>query len=313
MRTWPVIERLGHRLDAAECLDRPADALAAALHHVLRPGPVEDALTGTTLGHPLHPVLIGFPIGSWAAATVLDAVRADCDARRMLVGLGIITAVPTALSGAGDWLSTVGPTRRLGLVHAAGGIGALALETASWLARRRGRHATGTMLSLAATAPLGAGIWLGEHLVFGRGVGVDTTVFQELPGDWRDVAAEADVPGDAALCVEVDGVPVLLNRLQGEVVALADRCTHRGAPLHEGRVAGGCVTCPWHGSRFDLRTGYVVSGPASRPQPRLEVRSVDGRVRVRRDRARNMASRPVMRAGRNWTGRQVPGRAHGGT
>jgi hypothetical protein len=105
MRTWPAIEQLAHRVETAP-LDRPAHALATALRWVVRPGPVEDVLTGTTLGHPLHPVLIAFPIGSWAAATVLDVARADHDARRMLVGLAVLAAAPTALAGASDWLTT---------------------------------------------------------------------------------------------------------------------------------------------------------------------------------------------------------------
>jgi uncharacterized membrane protein len=159
MRTSPAIEQLTRRLEAAQGLDRPADRLAAVLRRVVRPGPVEDALTGTTLGHPLHPVLVGFPIGAWAAASVLDLARADRDARRMLVGLGVVAAVPTALSGASDWLSTAGAGRRVGLVHAAANNGALALEAASWLARRRGRHVLGTMLSVTATGLLGSGLW----------------------------------------------------------------------------------------------------------------------------------------------------------
>jgi hypothetical protein len=118
MRTWPVIEQLAHRVETESALDRPAHVLATALRRVVRPGPVEDVLTGTTLGHPLHPVLIAFPIGSWAAATVLDVARADRDARRMLVGLGVLAAMPTALAGASDWLTTTGAARRLGLAHA---------------------------------------------------------------------------------------------------------------------------------------------------------------------------------------------------
>jgi nitrite reductase/ring-hydroxylating ferredoxin subunit/uncharacterized membrane protein len=276
-----MLEKLTHRVEATAALDRPADAVAAGLRRIVRPGPVEDALTGTTLGHPLHPVLIAFPIGSWAAATTLDAVGADPDARRMLVGLGVLAALPTALAGASDWLSTGGATRRLGLVHAASNGGALALETASWLARRRGRHGEGAVLSLMATGFLGAGIWLGEHLVYALGVGVDNTAFVRLPAEWTDVAGDTEVPVDGAVCVVAGGVPVLLSRSEGEITALADRCTHRGGPLHEGTVDDGRVTCPWHRSTFDLRTGYVLSGPASRPQPRLEVRTIDGRVQVR--------------------------------
>jgi nitrite reductase/ring-hydroxylating ferredoxin subunit len=127
------------------------------------------------------------------------------------------------------------------------------------------------------------------------GVGVDTTAFQQLPGEWLDVAAEADVPADTALEVDADGVPVLLARVEGEVVALADRCTHRGAPLHEGVVENGCVTCPWHDSVFALRDGAVVSGPATRPQPALEVALEAGRVRVRRSEVRTLRTNPTGR------------------
>ena len=61
------------------------------------------------------------------------------------------------------------------------------------------------------------------------------------------------MPSIGTTCVDVDGVPVLLARLDSDVVAIADRCTHRGGPLHEGAVADGCVQCPWHGSAFAPR------------------------------------------------------------
>jgi nitrite reductase/ring-hydroxylating ferredoxin subunit len=93
---------------------------------------------------------------------------------------------------------------------------------------------------------------------------------------------------------EVDGVPVLLSRSNGRVVALADRCTHRGAPLHEGKIEDGCIVCPWHASRFRLTDGSVVRGPATRPQPGFEVRIVAGRVEIRRpDEMRSLRSNPA--------------------
>jgi nitrite reductase/ring-hydroxylating ferredoxin subunit len=75
---------------------------------------------------------------------------------------------------------------------------------------------------------------------------------------------------------------VLLVRSGGAVLALSDRCSHRGGPLHEGELVDGCVQCPWHGSRFVLADGSVARGPASRPQPAYETRVVAGRVQVRR-------------------------------
>jgi nitrite reductase/ring-hydroxylating ferredoxin subunit len=81
--------------------------------------------------------------------------------------------------------------------------------------------------------------------------------------------------------VDVDGVPVLLARTRaGEVCALANTCTHLGGPLAEGSREGDTVTCPWHGSRFDLRTGAVVAGPAVFVQPRLDARVRDDTIEV---------------------------------
>ena len=82
-------------------------------------------------------------------------------------------------------------------------------------------------------------------------------------------------------CAEVGGVPVLIARQGGQLHALANRCNHRGGPLHEGELSDGCVTCPWHGSRFLLEDGAVDRGPASSPQPVYAARVHEGRVEVR--------------------------------
>jgi nitrite reductase/ring-hydroxylating ferredoxin subunit len=74
---------------------------------------------------------------------------------------------------------------------------------------------------------------------------------------------------------------VLLVRDDGRILALADRCAHRGGPLHEGDIADGCVTCPLHGSRFRLEDGSVERGPSAYPQPSFEVRERGGRIEVR--------------------------------
>jgi len=264
------VERLSTRLEEAEQLDRPAQLLGSALGAVLPAGPVQDTLSGTQIGHPVHPALVALPIGSWFAASVLDLTDGDADAAQRAVGLGLLTALPTSLTGASDWLFVEGAERRVGLVHAAANYAALGLQFARWTARRRGRRGTGTALTLIANGVMAVGGWLGGHLAYALGVGVDTTVFEHLPEEWTDVAAETDVPADGAASAEAGAVPILLARVDGRIVAVADRCTHRGAPLHEGDVEDGCVTCPWHASVFDLRDGSVRSGPASRPQPALD-------------------------------------------
>lgn len=280
------------RLEQATVLDRTADLTATLLRKIIRPGPVEDVLSGRQIGHPAHPALVALPIGSWATATVLDVTGGDAAAARRAVGLGVLFAVPTALSGASDWLSTEAAERRVGLVHAVANYAGLSLQIASWVHRRRGRRGRGAALSLAAMTCVGAGGWLGGHLAYALGVGVDTTVFQQLPVDWTDVTDESSVPATGSLGVEAGGIPILLTRVDGAVAALVDRCTHRGAPLHEGDVADGCVTCPWHGSVFDLSDGAVVSGPATRPQPVFEVDIRGGRVFVRRREVRTLRTHP---------------------
>ena len=58
-------------------------------------------------------------------------------------------------------------------------------------------------------------------------------------------------------------------------------CSHYGGPLDEGELAGSCVVCPWHGSRFRLSDGSVAAGPATVPQLSYDVRTVDDRLQVR--------------------------------
>jgi nitrite reductase/ring-hydroxylating ferredoxin subunit len=62
--------------------------------------------------------------------------------------------------------------------------------------------------------------------------------------------------------VEVDGEPVCLIKLEDGIFAFTDNCTHISGPINEGRFDGCAVTCPWHGARFDVRTGKVLRGPA---------------------------------------------------
>jgi len=88
---------------------------------------------------------------------------------------------------------------------------------------------------------------------------------------------------------------VLTRRDDGTIVALADRCTHRGGPLHQGTLEDGCIVCPWHGSHFAL-DGSVVAGPATRPAAAYEVMVAEGQVMIRRaDEPRTLRKNPVGR------------------
>lgn len=294
-RLAAALDGLVDRVERADRLDPLADMLAAA-GRALKPGRVKDLLSGTTVGHPAHPVLVTVPIGAFVTVAYLDLTggpRGRAAAQRV-VGLGVVAALPALATGLSDWLDTAGAERRVGLVHAAVNDLAVTLYGASWLARRRGRHGLGVGLAALGSVMITAGGWLGGHLAYAQGVGVDTTAFQKAPADWTDIGRLADVPEDAAVGWDAAGVPVLVIRRGDSVQVLADRCTHRGAPLHEGEVRDGCIVCPWHGSRFALDDGRVVKGPATRPQPVYEVREVGDRLQVRRsDEPRSLRTNPA--------------------
>ncbi len=277
-------QRLAQEIENASVLDAPAETVSGLVAKVLKPGPVKDALSGTSLGHPAHPAVIVLPIGSWVSASWLDFFGGpeSRNAARKLVALGVMSALPAALTGASDWADTTGAERRVGLVHALANTTGLSLYVASWRARRRGRQARGAALALAGAGVVGFSGWLGGHLAYSLGVGVDTTAFLGGSTDWTDVAAEADLVDGQPTQAVAGVVPIVLVRQGPQIFALNDRCTHRGAPLHEGSVSDGCLECPWHGSRFQLSDGSVARGPATRPEPSFDVRVDSGRVLVRR-------------------------------
>ena len=100
--------------------------------------------------------------------------------------------------------------------------------------------------------------------------------------EFADVLEEAELEAGEMRAVDVDGVRVLVSRSEdGGVCAIANACTHVGGPLDEGERDGNVVTCPWHGSRFDLCSGEVLRGPAREPQRRFEFRLSVGRIEVR--------------------------------
>jgi glycine/D-amino acid oxidase-like deaminating enzyme/nitrite reductase/ring-hydroxylating ferredoxin subunit len=82
-------------------------------------------------------------------------------------------------------------------------------------------------------------------------------------------------------CANVGERKLMLVRLGPAVHALDNVCTHAGGPLCNGRIEGTEIECPWHQSRFDVRTGEVRAGPAAQPQPRYETRIKDGEVEVK--------------------------------
>jgi len=139
-----------------------------------------------------------------------------------------------------------------------------------------------TLCSDYGLTAVSAGGYLGGHLSFGRGVGVDHQAFLEKPSEWVDALDAGSLEEATPTLAEAAGARVLLYRRGTQIYAVSDVCPHAAGPLHEGTVdADLCVTCPWHGSRFRLSDGRAVRGPASAPATVYQARVEHGRVQVR--------------------------------
>ena len=285
-RTPNILEPLVEKVEAAEFVDGPAKAFNETVDEVLSGTGFKDLISGTPIGHALHPMLTDVVIGSFLSATALDLIGdgGDGTASERLIALGILSYPPTALTGTSDWIDggyKNDSNRRIGIVHAATNAVALGLYGASLAARKRGKRKRGVALGLLGAGALGVAGYLGGHLTLANGLGVDQTAFDSLPEDWTEAASADDLADGESKRVVVEDAPVMLYRKGRSTYAIHDRCSHRGCSLAEGEVTDGIVECPCHGSRFSVKDGSLVKGPATQPQPALEARVRRGVVEVR--------------------------------
>lgn len=279
------------RLERWSSLDGAVRAVKTLVDRAIPAPAARDALHGRWLGHALHPSLIVVPLGSWISASVLDVLPGNERAARTLTGLGVLSALPTAAAGAVDWSDLHPEQQRVGLVHAAANSVALVLQAASWRARRRGADRTGAALSLLGLGSAGFGGLLGGHLSYRQAAGVNHTeeVPHLLPAEYTALCRLDELPDGELTQRTLVGVALAVLRTGNTVRVLADRCSHLSGPLSDGELSGtlpdgspACVTCPWHGSTFQLTDGAVVRGPSTYPQPVLQARvDPSGTVEVR--------------------------------
>lgn len=282
-----MAQKLADRVvEQMDWLDPIADTTQDTINESVRSGgppaqTVMDALHGVWLGHPLHPALVAIPLGAWTGTLLLDLAGIE-DGADLMLGLGLVGAVGSALAGLADWNDTYGKDRRIGLLHGLLNTGALALNVTSLLLRRKGGRTPGVALSTLAYAIGNGAAFLGGELAYTKGVGVNHTAWDEAPVEFT-VALDADALEDGKpVRGEAGGVAVVLVKQGDTVLALDATCTHAGGPLNEGTVDGDTITCPWHGSQFCLSDGKVLHGPATVPAIHFEARIRDGKVEVRR-------------------------------
>lgn len=280
---WDRAVELLDRLERVPRADPLIDTLRARVRS-LPLGRGRDLLHGRWLGHPVHPLSVQIPMGTWLSAAVLDLLPGRSRQADLLVGVGVLSAVPAALSGAVDWAELRREQQRIGLVHAASNTTAVGLYAVSLACRIKGRGGLGRTFGFLGLAAAGFGGMLGGHLAYRQGAGANHAeeVPHLVPEGWHAVGALDEFPEGRPVRRGVGDVPVVVVRdTDGRVYALAERCSHLAGPLSEGTVEDGCVECPWHGSVFRLSDGWNVRGPATAPQPVFETRVTEGRVEVR--------------------------------
>jgi nitrite reductase/ring-hydroxylating ferredoxin subunit/uncharacterized membrane protein len=280
MRPFADIERL----ERAQVLDRPAAAIRPLVQRLLFDRRVKDALHGVWLGHPLHPALVQFTLGSFVSASIIDLVRGRRGCSTGLIVTGLALTPPTAAAGWADWSASNPDQQRVGLVHAATNVAAVACYAGALLRRMRGRG--GRLLSVAGLAVGTVGATLGGHLGYRQATGANHAdrVPDIGPQDWVRLGPVAELPDGRPVRRFAGETAVFVLRRGDEVTVLSDRCPHLGAPLHQGELAGTGgdtrIVCPWHQSEFRLNGG-LVHGPATAPVPGFDIQIVGGELEAK--------------------------------
>jgi nitrite reductase/ring-hydroxylating ferredoxin subunit/uncharacterized membrane protein len=246
-------------------------------------------LNGTWLGHPLHPAITDVPLGAWTLAVLFDLVylfdrsTAWRAAATVTIAAGLLAAAGAVLTGYTDWSDTVDRERRVGVTHGLLNLTATILYLVSFLIRLSGGGAGPAIaISWIGYLVLLAAAYLGGEMVFDIGTGVNHHTWEAPVTEWTPVIRVSDLAEGVLQKVDARGTPVLLHRSGTVISAIGNTCSHAGGPLNEGTIEGERVVCPWHSSRFELRTGRVRGGPATISQVRYETRVQDGQIEVRR-------------------------------
>ncbi|KAA2239500.1 Rieske 2Fe-2S domain-containing protein [Chitinophaga agrisoli] len=234
-------------------------------------------------GHPLHPILVTFPIAFFTGTLLFDILavagnRSDLAfAAYCMQTAGIISAVLAAVPGVIDYFFTVPPqssAKKRGAQHGLLNVLNLVLFTVSWLLKRDPYMPAIWILLMEAAGIVILSIagWLGGTLVYRNQIGVDPRYARA--GKWKEerisnapdrvqVATTDELKTDQMKLVHVHNRRIVVAKTESGYVAFDDHCTHKGGSLAGGMMICGTVQCPWHGSQFDCTTGELKAGPAN--------------------------------------------------
>jgi uncharacterized membrane protein/nitrite reductase/ring-hydroxylating ferredoxin subunit len=248
--------------------------------------------------HPLHPILVAFPIAFFIGALVFDVLSVITgnsgfwQTGYYLAIAGIIGAIVAAVPGAIDYFLTVPPkssAKKRATQHALINLTNVALFAfAVYYRRTTGADTTIVLaIEIAGVILLSIAGWMGGTLVHRNQIGIDHRYAEA--GKWKEeyinttdrrieVAITDELKLNAMKLVHVNQRRIAIGRTEKGYVAFSDHCTHRGGSLADGALICGTVQCPWHGSQFDVETGAVKAGPAKEKIITYNVEEKEGKV-----------------------------------
>ena len=98
--------------------------------------------------------------------------------------------------------------------------------------------------------------------------------------EYVEIAPASELPNGERLFVEIEGKPLVIFNIAGQLFSIGDVCSHDDGPVGEGDIEGDNIVCPRHGAEFDIRTGKAVQLPAVVDIPAYPVRVVEGVIQV---------------------------------
>jgi uncharacterized membrane protein/nitrite reductase/ring-hydroxylating ferredoxin subunit len=272
---------------------------------------LKDFLEGKPLRHPIHPMLVHFPIGLFLLSLLLDLASLPFPSVPHLVGdsfyamlTGVIFSLIAAVPGFVDYtdIRSDHPGKRTATTHMI-----LNLIVVAFYGINLGLRSSTIndpkislmplILSLLGITLLSVSGYLGGKLVYDEGIAVgrhkrrtptpESTIHLSIATGDREgnlvfvPVPEAERLGDQeTLRVEIEDQVMTIAKIDNQLFAFQEFCTHRYGPLSEGCFDGFNVQCPWHNSRFDVRTGKVTQGPAKVDLKTFRVETRDGRIWV---------------------------------
>jgi uncharacterized membrane protein/nitrite reductase/ring-hydroxylating ferredoxin subunit len=231
--------------------------------------------------HPLHPMLIAFPLAFFSGTLIFDILGLICSNKSFwqtgsyLEIAGVASALLAAIPGIIDYINTVPPKssgKKRATQHGIINITHTAIFFIAWLLRDKPGTSPYFILGMEVIGVILLSIagWLGGTLVYRNQIGVDPRYANA--GKWKEeyfsskekllkVATSNELQVNQMKLIHTGDKRIVIGRTEDGYVAFDDHCTHKGGSLAGGSMICGTVQCPWHGSQFNVTTGEVRSGP----------------------------------------------------